>query len=253
MYTLLRDLVARLLRAPTEPPRVPDGAYREVEVLRASPKYLRYRLVGFSIGATFAVLGIGTAVVAATIAALTSGEPAAALALVPIGIVALVVAFFLFLAWFAVRIDYDLRYYVLTERSLRVREGAWRVAEMTLTFANVQNVRIEQGPLMRLFGIQDVVVETAGGGAAAHHGHGAASGHQVRLAGLENASLVRDRILEHVRRFGRSSGLGDPDDAGERDVGARGALGASPEFLLALREVRDGARAFRAAAEPRNG
>ena len=89
------------------------------------------------------------------------------------------------ITWFVIRVDFDLRYYVVTDRSVRVREGAWTVREMTITHANVQNVRLEQGPLQRAFGIQDVLVDTAGGGTGGgKHGPGD-TGHRVTLAGIE--------------------------------------------------------------------
>lgn len=240
MYEPAKRLVTRLLRAPTEPPRVPAGAYRSVQVLRASPRWLSYRLVGFWIGASVAGLAFAVATVAVLVA-----EPWTVLLVL---LVAAPVALLLALAWFAVRLDYDLRHYVITDRSLRVREGAWSLAEMTLTYANVQNVRIEQGPLQRLFRISDLVVDTAGGGASSNPRHGATSGHHVRLAGLEDAEGVRDLVLAYVKEFGRSSGLGDLDDPGER---ARAGLRASPELLQALRALRDEASALRRAAETR--
>ena len=239
MYAALKHVVARVLKAPTEPPRLPEGDYATAEVLRASPRWLAYRLLSFYIAISLCVLGL----LAALIATIAAGEW---LAILAVAAAAAVLAFFLGLAWFAVRLDYDLRYYVLTDRSLRVREGAWNVAEMTLTYANVQNVRVEQGPLMRLFGVQDVVVDTAGGGVAAHPGRGGSGGHRIVLAGLEDAPRVRDLVLAHVRRFGKSSGLGDRDDPGERGPGA--SL-ASREVELALERLFDGALCLRAAAE----
>ncbi|MBI5363797.1 MAG: PH domain-containing protein [Planctomycetes bacterium] len=246
MYTALKHLVARLLRVPTEPPRVPEGAYATVEVLRASPRYLRYRLIAFYLGSVFGVLVLAVALVATLVTRQWAAFAIAAL-------LAVVIGFFLALAWFAVRLDYDLRFYVITDRSLRVREGAWRLAEMTLTYANVQNVRIEQGPLMRLFGIQDLVVDTAGGGASGHPGKGTAAGHQVRLAGLEDAPRVRDLVLAHVKRFGRTSGLGDRDDPGEARGASTTSLGGSAEVVRALEALVASSRALRRAAETRAG
>ena len=68
------------------------------------------------------------------------------------------------LTYFSLRLNYEMRWYKVTDRSLRIRAGVWNVHEMTMTFANVQNISITQGPLERLFGISDVRVETAGGG-----------------------------------------------------------------------------------------
>jgi len=238
MYTALRNSLANLLRVPTTPPEVPSGTYGAVEIMRASPRYLTYSLLGFYLGAaiTFVVEAV------ALVSVFVSGDVWAQVLTVP---VLLLLALGLFLKWFLVRIDYDLRYYVVTDRSLRVREGAWTVAEMTLTYANVQNVRIEQGPLQRLFGISDLVVDTAGGGAVAHPKHSAGVAHHVRLAGLEDAAAVRDKVLSYVRQHGRTSGLGDLDDAERPTAAAR----LAPEVLAAARELREESRRFRQAAE----
>ena len=41
-----------------------------------------------------------------------------------------------------------------------------KVREMTVTFANIQNAPVNQGPIQRALGIADLQVETAGGGVA---------------------------------------------------------------------------------------
>ena len=51
-----------------------------------------------------------------------------------------------------VRLDYELRWYIVTDRSLRIREGIVRINELTLAFANVQDVSIQQNPIQRLLG-----------------------------------------------------------------------------------------------------
>ena len=40
-----------------------------------------------------------------------------------------------------------MRYYIVTDRSQRVRQGAWLLREMTITHANLQNHRLVQGPV----------------------------------------------------------------------------------------------------------
>ena len=69
------------------------------------------------------------------------------------------------IAYVAIHLRYDTTWYVLTDRSLRIRRGIWIIHETTISFENVQNVEVRQGPLQRYFGIADVVVTTAGGGA----------------------------------------------------------------------------------------
>ncbi len=150
----------------------------------------------------------------------------------------------------ATRLNYEMRWYIVTDRSLRLREGILRVREMTLTFANVQNIAIRQGPLQRLLGIADVVVRTAGGGgstdAHSHESHAAGqSMHTGILRAVDNAGQVRDMILDRLRRL-RDGGLGDPDDP--RHPVSERAPGRSAELARdAARELLEEARALRAA------
>jgi membrane protein YdbS with pleckstrin-like domain len=144
-------------------------------------------------------------------------------------------AFFLIQMPFALaaaRLDYEMRWYMVTDRSMRLREGIFKVREMTLTFANVQNITIRQGPLQRLLGIADVVVRTAGGGGSDASGDHTEekkdATHTGVLRAVDNAESVRDMILDRLRRL-RDAGLGDPDD--------RQAV-AHPGILDAARELR---------------
>lgn len=235
----VESVLVHLFRVPVGPPEAPSGAHERVEVMRASPRFFKYRLIGITIGtALFALVEFGFA-----IAALVAGryEPiliAAALLLLALpGLTC---------AYLALRIDFDLRYYVLTDKSLRVREGAWVVDEKTITYANVQNVRVTQGPLQRLFGISDVRVDTAGGGAVGGKHGATGAGHNVVIAGIENAAAVRDEILAHLRLRSVGAGLGDLDD--ERFTRSRAAR-FSAVHVAELRELASSTRALLAAVE----
>src|SRR5205814_3372587 len=94
---------------------------------------------------------------------------------------------FFFLA--VVRLDYEKRWYLVTDRSLRIREGVVNVREMTVNFANIQNISISQGPLQRLLRIADLRVDTAGGGGgrAANTHHAAQNLHTAWFRGIDNA------------------------------------------------------------------
>ena len=131
-------------------------------------------------------------------------------------------------------LEYDATWYVLGERSMRLRRGLWTVRETTLTYANVQNVSVKQGPLQRLFGVSDLLVETAGGGTAKQPGEGA-DGHRGLSAGLGDAAAVRDRITARVSAA-RDAGLGD--EAADRPA-PRSAGGFTAAHVAVLREIRD--------------
>lgn len=137
-----------------------------------------------------------------------------------------------------VRLDYELRWYMVTDRSLRIRAGIAAVQETTMSFANVQQVVVSEGPLQRLLKIADVRVQSAGGGGdqAESGGH---SLHTGIFHGVDNAPEIRDLILERLRRF-RATGLGDPDDARDHrsPTAVSGALEAAREALAEARALR---------------
>lgn len=113
-----------------------------------------------------------------------------------------------------------------------------------MSFANVQQVVVTQGPLQRLLGIADLRVQSAGGGGDAEQHKGGDSLHTGVFHGVANATEIRDLILERLRQF-RAAGLGDPE---ERSVAAPAAPAASPAASIALaaaRELLAEARALR--------
>jgi membrane protein YdbS with pleckstrin-like domain len=241
VYSALKSVLLRFLRLPERPPDPPADGYASVQVFRASKRWLSYRLVLFWI--SFGLLEV--VALLGMLASLVAGKPLATAAIV---LVAIGLSVLLAFTWFCVRIEWDLRTYVVTDRSLRVRQGAWIFKEMTLTYANVQNVQVTQGPLQRLFGIEDLRVDTAGGGGAQPGKGHEASGHNVTLAGLENAREVRDLILSYVKVAGRGSGLGDLDDP--EHSRARAGLD-SPAVVDALKSLRTTTQSLRAAVERR--
>jgi hypothetical protein len=155
-------------------------------------------------------------------------------------------------------LDYDYRWYIITDRSLRIREGLMRVDERTMTFSNIQNVSIRQGPLQRFLGISDLEVSTAGGGSASgnNQGEGSPFGgalqavpaarnlHQAFFRGIADPAGIRDAILVHLRGV-RASGLGDPDE--EHEAPARRHPPAGQGVLEAARGVLQEARDLRRA------
>jgi membrane protein YdbS with pleckstrin-like domain len=145
------------------------------------------------------------------------------------------------------RLDYEMRWYVVTDRSLRIRTGVWRVQELTMSFANLQQVEVTQGPVQRLLGLADVRVQSAGGGGGQAQQHsGRPSLHLGHFHGVDNAVEIRDLILDRLRRF-RESGLGDPEEI-RRAYQTAGAATGDPSALLgAARELRDAARDLRTA------
>ena len=156
----------------------------------------------------------------------------------------------LLITYAIVRLEFEQHWYIVTDRSLRIRTGILRLQESTMSFANLQQVEIRQGPLQRFLGLADVCVRSAGGGdpGPGSKGHGQETSlHMGVFEGVGNAVEIRDLIIERLRRF-REAGLGDPEDARAQEPVA--AAGVSTENAVA--ELLAEARALRrvAAADP---
>ncbi len=243
MRKALKDLIKLLLRVPPEP-QAPLGAPGSMQLFRAAPGFFRYRLLSWGIGQAGALVGLVAGVV--FLQSFAAG-------FWPLAVIeGLGIAFFLVqlpVSFLLIALDYEYRWYMVTDRSLRIREGVNKVQEKTMTFSNIQNVSIRQGPLQRLFGISDVEVRTAGGGDAApgNQQQGMADNlHLGYFRGVDNAAEIRDAILAHLKRL-RSAGLGDPGDPDEPAVGKPegGSPGADGQLLDAGREVLAEVRALR--------
>jgi uncharacterized membrane protein YdbT with pleckstrin-like domain len=131
----------------------------------------------------------------------------------------------------------------VTDRSLRVREGVVRVREMTVSFANIQDVAVTQGPIERMLGLSNVRVTTAGGGG---HTQGKQAGpnlHQAWFRGIDNAEEVKTLILDRLRAL-KDSGLGHRE---EQSMAVAPAV-APTAVRDALQAVLEEARGLRQAA-----
>ncbi|HUG12671.1 MAG TPA: PH domain-containing protein [Opitutaceae bacterium] len=149
--------------------------------------------------------------------------------------------------YFLRRLDYELRWYIVTDRSLRLRWGVAKVTETTMSFANLQQVEMTQNPIQRLLGLADVRVQSAGGGSGKEgNPQDEDSMHRARFHAVDNAPEIRDLILERLRRF-RQAGLGDPDDPNHAEEHAPPPPPPPGDALEAAREVLAEARALRSA------
>jgi hypothetical protein len=140
----------------------------------------------------------------------------------------------------AVRLEFELHWYIVTDRSLRIRTGLLRLQESTMSFANLQQVEVQQGPLQRLLGLADVHVQSAGGGGDHQPDKSGDSLHTGVFYSVNNANEIRDLILERLRQF-RQAGLGDPDDhhlPAAVEAATGDALTAANEVLAEVRALR---------------
>ena len=284
MQEWFKRLVMRALRVPPEP-GPPLGSKESVRIFRAAGNYYRYRLFQWGLKQAGAAVGIVLVLtlpwadripwqsfplvdrVATRVLELRGEEKqdeeekaheieAMAdnaffyLEMVGLALLLLQIPF----TYMMVRIDFEMRWYIMTDRSLRIREGVTRIREMTMTFANIQNLSIEQGPLQRLLRISDLRVRTAGGGSGeeSQGGEGkhdsSQSMHIGYFRGVDGADVIRDEVLLRLRQL-RGAGLGDPDDdeyaVAQDSPGAR----ATEEIVEAARALLDESRALRRSVE----
>ena len=258
MIGWLKSLMLRLLKVPPKP-HLPAGATDSARVFRASKRYLQLKLLNWGGGQVLTFIGLVAALIGLHFIGTGSIEVLSNVPHRPIILRVLgwfeiigVLGFLtqLPLSLVPVILDWEMRWYIVTDRSLRIREGVWKVSEMTLTFANVQEVSIRQGPIERLFGIANLRVRTAGGGGRINPHEPQSeekSGHIGYFRGVDNAPAIRDLILERLKRL-RDAGLGDPDqpEAKTEDLKAT----QRPDVADAARELLTEARALRRTVAP---
>lgn len=114
----------------------------------------------------------------------------------------------------------------LTRRTLIVKKGFLVRVEKTIPLDKITDLGMVEGPLMRLFGIQALSIETAGS---------TAQGALVKLHGIENAEDFRDTVLEQRDRM--------LEKENEEPATPTGETVSSPvdstEVVMLLKEIRD--------------
>lgn len=243
MYNFIRNYLLDLLCVPHSPSVPPAGSHDSIQIFRAAPAFFKYMLFK----RILPLLSIMIGEIFAAIELLKIGSSPWIIALV--AVLATLAACKLPLFYLLTRLEYDMRFYIITDRSLRIRDGILTLREVTLTFANIQNMKIEQGPIQRLFGIYDLVVETAGGAGVIinneNTGHSMLM-HQAVFRGIGRPAELRDMIMNHLKKIG-CSGLGDHDDKSILPQNQpKNKTTWTQEELQALRGIRDEVAALKA-------
>lgn len=231
MVEWIKHCVLSAVRVPSEP-SAPEGSPDSVRVFRAGENFYRWQILKWLlVNALILVLLLADIVLPGQILRLPPAVRAVWLSVS----VLLMVVFLCSLpfTYFSRRLDFELRWYIVTDRSLRIRSGIVSVREMTMTFANIQDLRVRSGPLQKLLGLADLEVRSAGGGSGPH---GTAKGHVGRFEGVDNADFIRDLVADRLRRY-KDSGLGDPHEP----------QASRPALLTEARNVLSEAKALRAA------
>lgn len=246
MLEPLRAVLLRLLRVPPEP-EPPPGDPGTVRTFRASPRYFRYRVVRWLLQQVGTLLGL---IFGYLIFRSILGRVGFDHIFVTVAEIVFLIGYIVQLpvSFAIMRLDFELRWYMLSDRSLRIREGIVAVREQTMTFANVQNLEIRQNPLEQIFGISNVAVRAAGGGSRSQGPHGGAGSgggmHEARFRGVDNGEEIRAVIRERVRRH-RDAGLGDPDEPALREAWP-GSVSGTQDVVAAAQSVLAEVRALRA-------
>lgn len=249
MFKAFREWCEQVLRIPGDP-EPPPGDEARTRRFRAAGNYYKYLLFIWGLK-SFAVLAVLLPLEIGPLFALVEVRDKPVIDALLFGLPQIIILLFLFGRVFAlalVRLDFEKRWYLVTDRSLRLREGILNVREMTITFANIQNISISQGPIQRALGIADLRVDTAGGASRTRHdGKGTSQNlHTAFFRGVDNANAIRELIQSRQRAL-RDSGLGDHEELkGEPRPAAPRAV--SEEFVAALREVAREAATLRAVA-----
>lgn len=232
IYRGIWAVVTRLFFVPAGPPSLPTHPGETLHAFKPAPEFVRYLkfIFWFWLAVVDGIFMIAWIAVLAT-------HTWAGVITAPLFIAIIVIPDIV--AYVAIHLRYDTTWYLLSPRSLRIRRGIWTIHETTITFENIQNVEVRQGPLQRWYGIASLTVKTAGGGGGGGGGHakqGQAGAHIGLIEGVTDAARIRELILEHVAAA-RTAGLGDEPHAHEPTGGP--AAGFSGAHLAALRDIRD--------------
>lgn len=226
-------LIAWALRVPSEPAEIPVDSGELIQSFHPSPNWLRLRRLQVILGTLFALL-VNVAVIFGQ--ALVSNSFSFSVSIFDWSNIGLfLVPIFLLAGLFrliTLRLQYDCTWYVLTERALRIRRGLILIRETTITYANIQNISLQQGPLERMFSVSSIKVETAGGGGGADSKTDSL-GHSGLIEGVEDADSLRDLMMAQVRLH-RSGGLGEGEAVVEPSHEAQ--WGDMSEILVQIRD-----------------
>jgi membrane protein YdbS with pleckstrin-like domain len=231
IYGGLWRWVVAWFHVPEGPPLLPTSDPESLLRFHPALAYLRYLKLWFWL----ALAVVDLAIAALWIAIALASPPVGMLLLGPALVVAAAPDIVVYIA---LHLRYDTTWYVISNRSLRIRKGIWVLREMTVTFENVQNIGVTQGPVMRLFGIKNLVVETAGAAVSKSAEEGGRGENQAVLEGLGNADEIRDLILARVRAS-RSAGLGDEAATASGGETERAPPRWAEKQIRLLREIRD--------------
>ncbi len=253
MYSALKAAILAVLKVPPEP-LDPMGDVNTLKVFRASPNFYWYKLATWLVKNCVGLLILFATELPLAAYGLFMTKNTAAMLAAAVAVLVILVGFlaYVLFSFLIIRLDYELRWYKVTDRSLRIREGVLNVREMTMSFDNIQNISISQGPLQRFLQIADLKVETAGGGSAvgantASHESGFKM-HVGYFTGIDNFEEIRDLMIGRLRRI-KDAGLGDNSPAERPARDDRRGSKLRTDMQLHLKELLGETALFRKTLE----
>lgn len=200
MYRGFWGVLSRWFMVPEQAPDLPVTSSEQLSSFKPDIGWLNYCKLQFWIG-----LFISNILIVAVCLVLIAAYPVIGMIVTPL--VLLMSIFKGGIDFLALYLKYDTTWYVLSDKSLRIRRGIWFINEMTVSFDNIQNVSIKQGPLQRYFNISDLYIETAGGSSNTDDGTGLQA-HKAIIEGISYADSIRQMILQKLKNSS-GAGLGD--------------------------------------------
>jgi uncharacterized membrane protein YdbT with pleckstrin-like domain len=223
MYKGFWGVLSKWFMVPREAPELPVSNKDNLLKFKPSQGWLNYHILHYWVGN----------VVSLVVTAIICTVLIVALPFFGLILGVLFVVFMLFrtgMAYLALYLRYDTTWYVLSDSSLRLRRGIWLINEMTISFDNIQNLSIKQGPLQRYFNIYDLHIQTAGGSSVPNQ-EVAVQTHQAVIEGVSNAAEIREMILKKLKTS-KAAGLGDDEQCETK------ASSWNPNHLKVLRDIK---------------
>ena len=230
-FSALERWVLNFLVVPSAP-EIPEGSTTSVRVFRAGDNYFAWLVFTWAATTTIVFLGLTAASLASVLIVRQAPQWFRIAWTAALLLVWSIFALSAVLTFLARRLNFRLRWYIVTDRSVRIRRGVFAVEELTMTYRNIQEIRVTAGPLQHALGLANVEVHAAGGGGDPKRGGG---GHVGRLEGLSNANDIRDLMVERLRQY-RDAGLGDTVHTGPSREPSE--LAAAKQMLAEVRMLR---------------
>jgi putative membrane protein len=144
------------------------------------------------------------------------------------------------LAYWLTKRYYERLEIVLTRRDLKVRRGILNVEEKSIPLEKVTDLALYQGPLMRLFDLKGMRVETAGQ---------SSGGALVSVVGIRDVDDFRDAVLNQRDR------VSDQDEESMPPASSQASTTTSgrDESVVVLGEILDSLKRIEASLSDRAG